>query len=82
HFPISIEIKDKKLVIKNFLGEKQPRSAKIVGTTKIEVKGQEVTISGTSKDDVGQTVANLVNATRISDRDSRVFQDGLYIIEE
>jgi large subunit ribosomal protein L6 len=68
-------------MIKNFLGEKQPRKAKIVGQTKVEAKGQEMTVSGLSKEEVGQTIANLKSATRIRNRDSRVFQDGFYIIE-
>ncbi len=81
HFPVSVEIKGKEIMIKNFLGEKQPRKAKIVGQTKVESKGQEMTVSGPSKDEVGQTIANLKSATRIRNRDSRVFQDGFYIIE-
>mgnify|MGYP005851275125 CR=1 FL=1 len=78
HFPISLEVKGGELYIKNFLGEKQPRRARIVGATKVEVKGQSVIITGPSKEDVGQTVSNIKAATRIRRRDSRVFQDGLY----
>ncbi|VVC01875.1 50S ribosomal protein L6 [uncultured archaeon] len=81
HFPISVEIKGREIMIKNFLGEKQPRKAKIMGQTKVEAKGQELTISGISKDDVGQTLANLKSATKIRNRDSRVFQDGFYVVE-
>ena len=81
HFPISFEAKGKAFMIKNFLGEKNPRVAEIIGDTKIEAKGQDVTVSGPSKEDVGQTISNIKQATRISKRDSRVFQDGLYIVE-
>jgi large subunit ribosomal protein L6 len=82
HFPITLEVKGPFMAIKNFQGEKKPRRAKIVGATKIDVKGQEIFLSGISKDDVGQTVANIVIATKIRKRDSRVFQDGLYLVEE
>jgi large subunit ribosomal protein L6 len=83
HFPISVEVKGKEMLIKNFLGEKQPRKAKIIGAqTKVEAKGQEVSISGISKEEVGQTVANIKSATRIRNRDSRVFQDGFYLVDE
>ena len=82
HFPISAEVKGKVILIKNFLGEKQPRKAQILGQTKVEVKGQEMTISGPSKEEVGQTVANIKSATRIRNRDSRVFQDGFYPVEQ
>ncbi len=81
HFPISFEVKGKQLMIKNFLGEKNPRVVEIVGDTKIEAKAQDVTVSGPSKEDVGQTIANIKQATRITKRDSRVFQDGLYVVE-
>ncbi len=82
HFPIQLEVKGKELLVKNFLGEKQPRRCAIVGATKIEIKPPEVTLSGPSRDDVGQTIANLKKATKIWKRDSRVFQDGLYLIAE
>ncbi|VVB99121.1 50S ribosomal protein L6 [uncultured archaeon] len=81
HFPIAVELKGKEMMIKNFLGEKQPRRVKILGQTKVEVKGQEVTVSGPSKEEVGQTIANIKSATRIRKRDSRVFQDGFYVVE-
>lgn len=80
HFPMSIETKGTDLVIKNFLGEKRPRKAKIIGKVKIEVKGQDVRIHGPDKEAVGQTVANIRTATRIREKDGRVFQDGIFIV--
>ncbi|MEM3030712.1 MAG: 50S ribosomal protein L6 [Candidatus Micrarchaeia archaeon] len=82
HFPLSVEVKGGQVFIKNFLGEKQPRVAAIVGSTKVEVKPPLVILSGVSKEDVGQTAANIRAALRIRQRDSRVFQDGLYPVEE
>lgn len=82
HFPIAIEVKGKDINIKNFIGEKQPRKAKVCGDTKVESKGAEVTVSGPSREDVGQTVANIRGATKIKNRDSRIFQDGIYPIIE
>jgi len=79
HFPMSLDIKGSDLMIKNFLGEKRPRKAKIIGKVKIEVKGQDVRIHGPDKEAVGQTVANIRTATRIREKDGRVFQDGIYI---
>lgn len=81
HFPISIEVKGKDVLVKNFLGEKQPRKTVLVGNTRLEAKGQTVTVSGPDKEAVGQTVANLRTAMRIKDRDARVFQDGIYEVE-
>ncbi len=78
HFPFTIEVKGDKAYIKNFLGEKKPRTAKIMPGTKVEVKGKEVIVSGPDKELVGQTVANLKQALKIKKKDPRVFQDGLY----
>jgi large subunit ribosomal protein L6 len=78
HFPFTIKISGKEVLINNFLGEKTPRKTKIIGDCKVEVKGDEVTVTGISKDDVGQTSINLERATRIKNRDRRVFQDGIF----
>jgi large subunit ribosomal protein L6 len=83
HFPATLEVKGKDLLIKNFLGEKNPRKAKIVGdSTKVDAKGQQLTISGPDKESVGQTLANLRAAIKIRKFDPRVFQDGIYETEE
>jgi len=81
HFPVSIEIKGKDILVKNFLGEKQPRKTMLVGDTKLEAKGQDVTVSGPDKEAVGQTIANLRTIMKIKAKDARVFQDGIYEVE-
>jgi large subunit ribosomal protein L6 len=81
HFPIQLKVKDNNLNIGNFLGEKKPRKAKILGDTKVEVKGDEVVVSGINIEEVGQTAANIQQATKIKGFDPRVFQDGIYVVE-
>jgi len=81
HFPITVDIKGSDITIKNFLGEKEPRRTVLVGSTKVQAKGQSVTISGPDKEAVGQTIANMRIAMRIKDKDGRVFQDGMYDVE-
>ena len=78
HFPFTLEQKGSIINIKNFLGEKNPRKAKIVGDTKVKVEKEFIIISGPDKYAVGQTAANLKNATFIKEKDPRVFQDGIY----
>ncbi|MFH1750416.1 MAG: 50S ribosomal protein L6 [Candidatus Micrarchaeota archaeon] len=80
HFPVSIEVKGQKVNIKNFLGEKVPREADIVGKTQVSVSGQDITVTGNSKEAVGQTAANIVQSVRITGKDRRVFQDGIYLM--
>ncbi|WP_407375462.1 50S ribosomal protein L6 [Methanobrevibacter sp.] len=79
HFPMNVKVQNDVVVIDNFLGERHPRTSKIVGSAKVVVKGDEVTITGINKEDVGQTMANLEQATKIKGRDPRVFQDGIYL---
>ncbi|MFA4946564.1 MAG: 50S ribosomal protein L6 [Candidatus Micrarchaeia archaeon] len=81
HFPISLEVKGDKVLIKNFFGEKTPREAKILPGVKVEIKGQDVIVKGADKDAVGQTASNLAKASYKGKRDERVFQDGIYYDE-
>ena len=82
HFPMKVTAKGDRVVIENFLGEKSPRYAKIFGNVKVEVKGDMVIVKGANKEHAGQTAANIERATRIKDRDPRVFQDGIYIVKK
>ena len=82
HFPISLNVKGQTAEVANFLGEKKPRLARIIGKAKVEVKGKEVTVTGINKDDVGQTSANIENVARQTKKDTRVFQDGIYIVSK
>ncbi|HTX61594.1 MAG TPA: 50S ribosomal protein L6 [Methanobacterium sp.] len=82
HFPMTVKVAESSVTIENFLGERHPRTAKILGSTKVKVKGDEVTVEGINKEEVGQTMANIEQATKIKGRDPRVFQDGIYLISK
>ena len=85
HFPVTIKVDDanRQVLIQNFLGEKTPRKAKIIGDdTKVEVKGADIIISGTSIEAVGQSAANMEQSTKIRKHDRKVFQDGIYITKK
>jgi large subunit ribosomal protein L6 len=81
HFPIQMKLQANRLEIVNFLGEKEPRVARILDGVTVSLGNDEVTLSGTDKEKVGNTAANIEHATRITKRDPRVFQDGIYIVE-
>jgi large subunit ribosomal protein L6 len=79
HFPMQVSVEDGDVVISNFLGEKSPRRTPVRGDTQIDVDGETVTLSGPDKEAVGQTAADIEQMTRVTDKDSRIFQDGVYI---
>ncbi|MCW1300909.1 MAG: 50S ribosomal protein L6 [Candidatus Nanoarchaeia archaeon] len=82
HFPMTVKVVGNEVIIENFMGQKQPRIAKIVGNTSVRVIGDEIIVFGIDKEAAGQTAANIEKATRIRGLDRRVFQDGIYIIEK
>ncbi|MFH7882616.1 MAG: 50S ribosomal protein L6 [Candidatus Aenigmatarchaeota archaeon] len=79
HFPISVKVEGDKVLILNFLGEKIPRIAKIVGNTKVKIEKDEIIVSGIDIDEVSQTASNIELACRIKRKDRKIFQDGIWI---
>lgn len=82
HFPMTIKVQGDMVVIENFLGENAPRKARILPGVTVKVQGQEITVEGIDKEAVGQTAANIEQATKVRYRDRRVFQDGIYIVDK
>jgi len=82
HFPMNVSVEEGKVMIRNFLGERTARVAKIVGNTQVKIEGNDIIVSGIDIEEVGQTASNIEQATRIVGRDRRVFTDGIYIIEK
>lgn len=82
HFPMKATVKGKDVVIENFLGERYPRRAPILGDTTVTVEGDQVLVEGPDREAVGQTAANVERATQIRGFDPRVFQDGIYLVSK
>jgi len=76
-----MKIDSGRLLINNFLGEKNPRVAVILPNVDVQLKGAKITVTSADKDAAGQTAANIEKATKIRNRDRRIFQDGIYIVE-
>lgn len=80
HFPITVKVKDGKVYVENFFGERKARISKIVGdSTKVAIEGDDIVISGPHLEDVSQTAANIELSTRVKNKDQRVFLDGIYV---
>jgi large subunit ribosomal protein L6 len=81
HFPITVKLQDRALVIENFTGERRPRRVKIIGEVKVKIEAEDIILSGTNLEQVSQTAANIEQATRVRRKDPRVFLDGIYVYE-
>jgi len=79
HFPMQVNVEGDEVLIENFLGERAPRRTEIHGDTDVDVDEEIVTVSGPDIEAVGQTAADIEQLTRVTDKDVRVFQDGVYI---
>lgn len=82
HFPMQVSVDGDEVVVQNFLGEAAPRRTPIRGDTEVDVQEEEVFLRGPDKEAVGQTAAAIEQLTRVTDKDTRVFQDGVYIVEK
>lgn len=82
HFPMTLKVDKNTFIITNFLGEKVPRSAKILPGVKVDIKGTKITLTGRDKEMVGQTCANIEKSTIVRKRDRRIFQDGIFLVSK
>ena len=81
HFPISVKLQDKSVLIENFTGERRPRRIKLIGNVKVKIEPDDIIVEGTNLEEVSQTAANIEQATRVRNKDPRVFLDGIYVYE-
>jgi large subunit ribosomal protein L6 len=81
HFPMSVKVQGKSVLIENFTGEKRARRVKIVGDVQVKVESEDVIVTGINLEAVSQTAANIEQATKVKKKDPRVFLDGIYVYE-
>ena len=81
HFPVTVKIQDRAVLVENFTGERRARKAKILGDVKVKLETDDIIVQGTTLEDVSQTAANIEMITRVTNKDPRVFLDGIYVFE-
>ena len=79
HFPMNVKVQGNEVVIKSFLGEKTDRIAKILPNVKVDISGSKITVTSNDIEAAGLTATNLEKAARLTGRDRRIFQDGIFI---
>ena len=82
HFPMNVSVTGGKFVVKNLLGEKVPRVLQLKENTDVKIEGDMVYVTSASKETAGQVSADIEQLTRRPGYDTRIFQDGIYIINK
>lgn len=82
HFPMSVTLKGDQFEVKNFIGEAVPRRLTVKPGVKVTIAGTDITVESSSKELAGTQAAAIELLTRRPGFDTRVFQDGIYIVEK
>jgi large subunit ribosomal protein L6 len=82
HFPMTVLVTGSDFQVQNFLGEKKPRKVKLPAGIKVSVQGDIIKIESADLELAGKAATLIEQATHVSGRDRRVFQDGIYITQK
>jgi large subunit ribosomal protein L6 len=82
HFPMNVSVQGESFIIKNFLGEKSPRTMKLKKGVTVKIAGDHIDVESSDLDLAGQQASDIEALTHKRNRDLRVFQDGIYMIEK
>lgn len=82
HFPMNVSVKENYVIIKNFLGETKERKAKILPGVEVKIDGEIIAVESHDKEAAGQTAATIEKTTTVRNKDRRIYQDGIFMIEK
>ena len=84
HFPMTVTYDKAKheLVVKNFLGEKNDRRITLASGVNVKVNKDIIEVESHDIEKAGQTATSIEKGTRVRNKDRRIYQDGIFIIEK
>ena len=82
HFPFKMKLQGNQFIVENFLGEKSPRVDELPQDVKVKIEGDYVVVESHDIEKAGNVAGILEQLTRVKGKDTRKFQDGLYIVEK
>ena len=84
HFPMNVSYDAGKnlFTIKNFLGEKKDRIINGIEDVDVKIDGEDVIVSGYDIEKTGQVATNIEKGAKVRNKDRRVYQDGIFIIQK
>ncbi|HLD19051.1 MAG TPA: 50S ribosomal protein L6 [Candidatus Nanoarchaeia archaeon] len=80
HFPMNVTVSKNEFVVKNYVGERVPRSMKLPSGVEVKVNGRDITVDSTDKNLAGMVASRIEGLTKRANFDKRRFQDGIYIV--
>jgi large subunit ribosomal protein L6 len=82
HFPMTVNVQGNRVIVNNFVGETNPRIAKIIEGVNVSIEGDDIIVKGNDIEAVAQTAANIQQSTKIRNKDLRKFLDGIYVYQK
>ncbi len=82
HFPMNVSLSGNKFVVKNFLGEKSPRTLLVKDNVEVKINGDVIEVISCNKEKAGNVASDIELLTKKTGKDVRIFQVGIYIIEK
>lgn len=82
HFPMTVSLTGNEFIVKNFLGESVPRQVQLVPGVTVKINDKEILVTGPDKEKAGLMAERIEQLCRITNRDLRIFMDGLWITEK
>lgn len=82
HFPMTVTVDNGVFKVKNFLGESKPRTLNLKEGVTVKIEGDSIKVESPDKELAGLTAGAIEQVCRITNRDRRIFQDGIFIIEK
>jgi large subunit ribosomal protein L6 len=79
---MNVNVINNNLVVKNFFGEKVPRVLQLKNGAEVKVEGDLIHVTSSNKEIAGQVSADIEQLTRRPGYDTRIFQDGIYIVNK
>ena len=80
HFPMNVTVSKNEFVVKNYVGERVPRSMKLPSGVEVKVNGRDITVDSTDKNLAGMVASRIEGLKKRANFDKRRFQDGIYIV--
>jgi large subunit ribosomal protein L6 len=84
HFPMNVshDKANNKLVVKNFLGEKTDRIIPLIEGVGIKIDNEIIEVDSYDIEKAGQVATSIEKGSKVKNKDRRVYQDGIFIIEK